>query len=75
MTEKTVNIGCNGYPLATLLGVLFIALKLMEQITWPWIWVLAPFWIGLAFILTIVVIPLVLVSIATILVVIFDRRA
>jgi hypothetical protein len=32
---------------ATLLGVLFVGLKLTGHITWPWVWVLAPFWIPL----------------------------
>jgi hypothetical protein len=31
-----------------LLGVAFVVLKLIGQIAWPWVWVLAPFWIGLA---------------------------
>jgi len=26
------------------LTLLFIGLKLTGQITWPWIWVLSPFW-------------------------------
>jgi uncharacterized membrane protein (DUF106 family) len=29
------------------LTLLFIALKLTGQITWPWIWVLSPLWIVL----------------------------
>lgn len=40
----------NGTPLLGLLGILFIALKLMGYITWSWWWVLAPFWIGFAFV-------------------------
>lgn len=36
---------------ATLLGVLFVGLKLTGYINWPWIWVLAPFWIPLAIVL------------------------
>jgi hypothetical protein len=27
------------------LTILFIALKLLGIITWPWVWVLAPLWI------------------------------
>ncbi len=27
------------------MGLLFIALKLTGQITWPWVWVTSPFWI------------------------------
>lgn len=28
----------------TLLGILFIALKLTGVVAWSWVWVLAPFW-------------------------------
>lgn len=28
-----------------LLGIVFIALKVMGYLTWAWIWVLAPIWI------------------------------
>ena len=34
--------------LSTILGVLFIGLKLTHCIDWSWIWVLCPFWIGYA---------------------------
>ena len=34
----------NGITFMSLLGLLFIALKLMGKIEWSWIWVLAPFW-------------------------------
>ena len=30
------------------LTLLFIALKLCGTITWPWLWVLSPLWIGLS---------------------------
>lgn len=39
-----------------LLGVAFIVLKLCGVISWPWLWVLAPFWVGLALLLGILVI-------------------
>jgi len=29
-----------------LLTIVFIILKLLGKIDWPWIWVLAPLWIG-----------------------------
>lgn len=32
--------------LPSLLGIVFIVLKLLGVITWSWIWVLAPFWIS-----------------------------
>ncbi|WP_019214468.1 hypothetical protein [Fenollaria massiliensis] len=28
----------------TLLAIVFITLKLTGNITWPWLWVLAPIW-------------------------------
>lgn len=35
-------------PMAPLLGLTFIILKLCSVIAWSWWWVLAPFWIPLA---------------------------
>ena len=39
-----------GIGFAGLLTIVFITLKLTGYITWSWIWVLAPLWIGIAFI-------------------------
>jgi len=39
--------------LVGVLGVVFIVLKLCGVIAWPWIWVLAPFWVGLALVIVI----------------------
>ena len=33
---------------AAALGLIFIVLKLTHFIDWSWLWVLAPFWIGIA---------------------------
>lgn len=52
-----------GPSFCTLLGLLFIGLKLTGYITWSWVWVLAPFWIPLALLL----IVLIIVGITTIL--------
>jgi hypothetical protein len=38
------------------LTLLFIGLKLTHQIDWSWWWVLSPLWLGVAFILLILVI-------------------
>lgn len=32
--------------IGTILGIVFIILKLAGLIKWSWVWVLAPFWIG-----------------------------
>ena len=37
-----------GFPVLSILGLIFITLKLLGEITWSWLWVLAPFWIPLA---------------------------
>lgn len=37
-----------GISFTGLLTVLFIGLKLTGFITWSWLWVLSPLWIGLA---------------------------
>ena len=42
------NVYVQGPSLLSLLGIAFIILKLCKVITWPWVWVLAPFWIGAA---------------------------
>jgi len=42
------SVKTGGISGATLLGILFIGLKLTGHIDWSWVWVLAPFWVGLA---------------------------
>lgn len=36
----------SGVGFSGLLTVVFIALKLTGNITWPWVWVLSPLWIS-----------------------------
>jgi hypothetical protein len=43
--NKKVEVN-HSMPLGTILGILFIVLKLCGVIEWSWVWVLAPFWIG-----------------------------
>lgn len=45
--DKKVTITFNGI-IPALLGVAFVILKLCKVINWPWIWVVAPFWIPIA---------------------------
>ena len=37
-----------GITITSLLGLAFVILKLCRVITWPWLWVLSPFWIPAA---------------------------
>lgn len=50
------NSSNGGVGVAGLLGVLFIGLKLGHVIDWPWLWVLAPFWIPIALVLALLLV-------------------
>ncbi len=45
-----------GISFPTLLGLVFIVLKLCKVIDWSWWWVLSPFWTGLALVLLFLVV-------------------
>ena len=49
-----------GMGLLSVLGIIFIVLKLCHVIEWSWIWVLAPFWICFAIWIPILVILIIL---------------
>ena len=48
--------------LVVLLTVLFIGLKLTGYITWSWVWVLSPLWIGLCISLGIAIVAGIIVG-------------
>lgn len=48
MTRHTATSTGPFVGVAGLLGVAFVVLKLTAVIDWPWVWVLAPFWVPLA---------------------------
>ena len=43
--EQETN-GASGMGFASVLTLIFIVLKLVGVITWSWVWVLSPIWIG-----------------------------
>ena len=51
MENKNTNHGIGFFGLLT---IVFITLKLLNKISWPWIWVLSPIWIS--FIIAIILI-------------------
>ena len=53
--EKTVSVNYNGLGVGSLLGVLFIGLKLTGHIDWSWWLVLLPFYVVPAIMLGIAV--------------------
>lgn len=46
--ENSKTVSVRGVGLGGILGIIFIILKMVGVISWPWIWVLAPFWISIA---------------------------
>ena len=54
-TSSSSGIGFCG-----LLQIAFIVLKLCHVIEWPWLWVLAPTWIGATFTVLVLIIGFVL---------------
>lgn len=46
MVQNNTNYG--GIGVLGLLGIVFVVLQLTNVISWPWIWVLSPFWIPLS---------------------------
>lgn len=57
MEDKKVTVTL---PCAGLLGIAFVVLRLCGVIAWPWVWVLAPFWVPLALALIICIVILIL---------------
>jgi hypothetical protein len=63
--SKHLNMDISfGGGFVSLLQVAFIVLKLLNQIDWPWLWVLAPIWIS-ASIVALVLLVIALVYLAT----------
>ena len=44
--EKETTTTSGGIGFIGLLSIAFIVLKILDKISWPWIWVLAPIWIS-----------------------------
>lgn len=57
MMNEQGGIGC-----LTVLGLIFVVLKLTDLIDWSWWWVLAPFWGPVALTVTVILIVSILVS-------------
>ena len=51
MAKKSDTASNGGLGLCSVVGVVFVILKLIHVIDWSWVWVLSPFWIGIALIL------------------------
>jgi hypothetical protein len=57
--EKSNGSASGGIGIGTCFALLFTGLKLTGYIDWSWLWVLAPLWGPLAFILVVIVIAMI----------------
>jgi membrane protein YdbS with pleckstrin-like domain len=46
--QNSVATSTGSWPIATILTIIFVVLKLTEVIDWSWWWVLSPLWISCA---------------------------
>ena len=66
--KQVITIKLKGMGFISMLGILFIGLKLMGYIGWSWWWVLSPIWLPIALVGLIIFIFIII----AILVAIFD---
>lgn len=73
MSDNRQIASSSGSGFCFLLTILFVILKLTGVITWSWFWVLSPLWIGLAIVISLLVLFFVFMIFAFIAKTIFDR--
>lgn len=56
MGNNSSNSSGGGVGFTGLLAIVFIVLKLTKVITWSWIWVLSPLWVGWGLIIVLFII-------------------
>lgn len=70
---KTVQVVSSGFPIASVLTIIFVIAKLAKVIYWSWLWVLSPLWIGAALGIGMFLIVLVVAILIGILTALFER--
>lgn len=55
----------SGFPVLTIMFLIFMTLKLIGHITWSWWWVTAPLWGGFSLILLIFVVAAIVYAAAS----------
>lgn len=58
MSSSSNKSSSGGVGVCTVVGIVFLILKLTGLIDWSWWWVLAPFWIPIAGVITFIIIAL-----------------
>lgn len=62
MNKSSNEHSSGGIGFFGLLTIVFITLKLIGTIDWPWVWVLSPIWIPIALVTAIVSIAVLIVG-------------
>jgi hypothetical protein len=65
VTSNSSSSSSGGIGFAGLLTIVFIVLKLIRKINWPWLWVVSPLWISLALGLLILLVVAIVALIST----------
>lgn len=55
-----------GVSILTVIGTIFVVLKLVGVIDWSWLWVLAPFWIPLSLALVVIALAFIVLLVVAI---------
>ena len=74
MNNNNNNVSSSGIGFCELLAIVFIILKLLNKITWSWLWVLSPLWIPIAFVMVLFLLGFVFYFFGIIISAIIDRR-
>jgi len=56
------NVKSGSIGFWSILGLIFIILKLTGYIAWSWLWVLAPFWIPVSIFLIFVIVAIIIAA-------------
>ncbi len=62
MSKSSNDYSSGGIGFFGLLAIVFITLKLIGTIDWPWIWILSPIWLPIALVIAIVSIAVLIVG-------------
>ncbi len=59
--NKTTSAGTSGgIGFSGILTIVFIVLKLLGKIDWPWVWVLSPLWISAALVIVVIIVAFII---------------
>ena len=70
--SKETQAASAGFPLASILTIIFVIAKLFGVIGWSWWWVFSPLWISTLLGLTVLAVTLFVAFIAVIIAAIFE---